>query len=154
MNFLEANFIFYLCSPHFIQINVAASLAARVYERTDLSCPQSLHACLNDQLHKFTSIIQKPELNLFALKGNSPLDSTHCSSHPDIGNKEPQISWCSKTFTNIIHLYLSFLGICRLVNSFSCPETTENVPCSNVVGSVHYVGYRLIGLFVTIIIIF
>ncbi|KAH9781634.1 hypothetical protein KPL71_008545 [Citrus sinensis] len=73
-------------------INVAASLAARVYERTDLSCPQSLHTCLNDQLHKFTSMIQKPELNLFALKGNSPLDSTHCSSHPDTGNRERQIS--------------------------------------------------------------
>ncbi|KAJ4713809.1 Retrotransposon protein putative Ty1-copia subclass [Melia azedarach] len=71
-------------------INLAATSAAKVYERAYLFSPQLLQGSFNDQLHKLTSILQKPDLNCFTLKGNSPSDSTSCTSHLHIGNQERQ----------------------------------------------------------------
>ena len=74
------------------QINLAANTAVKVLERPNLLSPQELKASFDDPFHKFMSSIQKPEFNLFAIKGNSTLHATYSSSHPHTGSSESQMA--------------------------------------------------------------
>lgn len=74
------------------QINLAANSAVKALERPNLLSPQELQASFDDQFHKFVSAIQKPEFNLFAIKGNSTLHAIDSSSHPHTGSSESQMA--------------------------------------------------------------
>ncbi|KAM5550104.1 hypothetical protein ABKV19_001178 [Rosa sericea] len=51
-------------------ISLAASSAVKALEKPELFSPQLLQASVNDQLHKITSSLPKPDLNYLLLKGN------------------------------------------------------------------------------------
>ena len=73
------------------QINIAANSAVKVLERPNLLSPRELQASFDDQYHKLMSSMKKPELKLFAIKGNSILHGTDSSSQPHAGSSESQM---------------------------------------------------------------
>ncbi|XP_050366798.1 uncharacterized protein LOC126785219 [Argentina anserina] len=68
-------------------INLAASSAVKAFEKPELISHQQLHASLNDQLHKITSTLPKPDLNLI-LKGkfSQAASSSSSSKQPESNN--------------------------------------------------------------------
>ncbi|XP_057973459.1 uncharacterized protein LOC131161607 [Malania oleifera] len=62
-------------------INLVTFSTIKVLEKPDLLHPRALQACLEDHFHKLISSVQQPEFNLFAIKRDSPLHFTGCSSN-------------------------------------------------------------------------
>ncbi|TXG53471.1 hypothetical protein EZV62_022640 [Acer yangbiense] len=73
-------------------INLTASCALKVYEKTDLCSPQLLPANLSNHLHKFTTFIRKPEFDPLDLKGDPPSDFVNCSPQLHMENRERNIA--------------------------------------------------------------
>ncbi|KAM7280657.1 hypothetical protein ACFE04_007791 [Oxalis oulophora] len=73
-------------------INLATTTTIRVIENPDLLSPQSLQACLNDQLPRFTSSLKKPEFNFSVFNRNlASYPKTESSSHIQLGNSESNL---------------------------------------------------------------
>ncbi|PRQ22525.1 hypothetical protein RchiOBHm_Chr6g0251251 [Rosa chinensis] len=73
-------------------ISLAASSAVKALEKPELFSPQLLQASVNDQLHKITSSLPKPDLNYLLLKGNLSQAASSSSSCEQLESSNSQMT--------------------------------------------------------------
>ncbi|XP_062019446.1 uncharacterized protein LOC133736025 [Rosa rugosa] len=73
-------------------ISLAASSAVKALEKPELFSPQLLQASVNDQLHKITSSLPKPDLNNLLLKGNLSQAASSSSSREQLESSNSQMT--------------------------------------------------------------